>query len=204
MLSKHDRHHRYSHAARDLQSLCEKYHIDGNLGVELPGEDDLITDNPPGKIGLYTRLFDFANYRIPLSRFLLSVLEYFRVHISQLSCLGAARISHFEILCRAHGSVPTVQLFRKFYCNGINHGWLTFEKRRGGRGVVVPVCYTDGGLDSLKHWRERFFWVDSSVFPLSVPWHTSISVEKDPPPSDEGIDLGLLEALNTHRAKFHR
>ncbi|PWA68831.1 transposase (putative), gypsy type [Artemisia annua] len=187
---------------KELRIFYNRYSLGDDLGIELPSADSTIMDSPPGKIGLYTRLIEFGNHRIPFSRFFLSVLQYFRVHVSQLSCLGAARISHFEICCRAHGGVPTVQLFRKFYCNGIHNGYLTFEKRRVGKGITVPVCYTDGGLDSLKHWREKFFWVKSSVFPISVPWHSSVSVEKDPPPSNEGLDMGLLEALNLHRVKF--
>ncbi|GJU36213.1 gypsy type transposase [Tanacetum coccineum] len=38
-------------------------------------------------------------------------LLHYRIHISQLSVIGAAKVSHFEILCRVHGFEPTVGLF---------------------------------------------------------------------------------------------
>ncbi|GKC40627.1 hypothetical protein Tco_1053011, partial [Tanacetum coccineum] len=48
-------------------------------------------------------------------RFLVDVLEYFSINLSQLSVIAAAKISHFEILCRVYGYVPTIGLFRRFY-----------------------------------------------------------------------------------------
>ncbi|GJW49877.1 hypothetical protein Tco_0091228, partial [Tanacetum coccineum] len=36
------------------------------------------------------------------------ILEYFQINLSQLSVIAAAKVSHFEILCRVHGFVPTV------------------------------------------------------------------------------------------------
>ncbi|GJX83758.1 hypothetical protein Tco_0333239 [Tanacetum coccineum] len=67
-------------------------------------------------LSVYSWFFDFANFRIPLSRFLVDVLEYFRINLSQLSVIDAAKISHFEILCHVHGYVPTVGLFQLFLC----------------------------------------------------------------------------------------
>ncbi|GJY88789.1 hypothetical protein Tco_0503417, partial [Tanacetum coccineum] len=45
--------------------------------------------------------------------FLLYVLEYYQINFSQLSVLAPAIISHFEIMCRVHGSPPTVGVFVK-------------------------------------------------------------------------------------------
>ncbi|GJY87738.1 hypothetical protein Tco_0502366 [Tanacetum coccineum] len=86
-------------------------------------------ERPAGKIGLYTRFFDFANFRLPLSTFLVDILRYFRINISQLSVIGAAKVSHFEILCRVCGITPTVGLFRCFYVNSKKNGWMSFIKR---------------------------------------------------------------------------
>ncbi|GJS93617.1 hypothetical protein Tco_0800585 [Tanacetum coccineum] len=66
---------------------------------------------PTGKIGVYTRFFEYANFRLPLSTFLVNVLIHYHIHISQLSVIGAAKVSHFEILCRVHRFEPTVGLF---------------------------------------------------------------------------------------------
>ncbi|GJW00002.1 hypothetical protein Tco_1555253 [Tanacetum coccineum] len=71
----------------------------------------MMHESPDGKIGLYTRFFDFANFCLPLSTFLVDVLRYFRINLSQLSVITAAKVSHFEILCRVLRIEPTVRLF---------------------------------------------------------------------------------------------
>ncbi|GJR88426.1 hypothetical protein Tco_0212437 [Tanacetum coccineum] len=40
-------------------------------------------ERPSGKVGIYTRFFDYANYRIPSSNFFVSVLAHFRIPFSQ-------------------------------------------------------------------------------------------------------------------------
>nr|GEZ73145.1 hypothetical protein [Tanacetum cinerariifolium] len=57
---------------------------------------------PTGKIGVYTRFFEFANFRLPLSTFLVNVLRHDRINLSQLSVIAAAKVSYFEILCCVH------------------------------------------------------------------------------------------------------
>nr|GEW30043.1 hypothetical protein [Tanacetum cinerariifolium] len=104
-----------------------------------------IQETPTGKIGVYNRFFEFANFRLPLSTFLVNVLRHYRINLSQLSLIAAAKVSHFEILCRIHGIEPTVGLFRCFYVNSKNKGWISFSKRPDSDAV----CYTKP-LDSLK------------------------------------------------------
>ncbi|GJV70883.1 FAR1-related sequence 5-like protein [Tanacetum coccineum] len=57
----------------------------------LPNQNDTMHERPVGKIGLYTRFFDYANFRLPLSTFLVDVLRHFHINISQLSVIGAAK-----------------------------------------------------------------------------------------------------------------
>ena len=187
-----------------VDAFCTKYNIPAHLLPEAPGPLVSIRNAPEGKIGVYTRFFEFGNFRIHLSAFLLSVLEYFQIHLSQLSVLAACRISHFEILCRVHGGVPTVPLFKKFYYYGVNCGWMTVEKRKGPKSLVVPVCYT-AVLDSVKHWKDNFFFfIKKTIFPISVPWCDKVSIDRDPSPSDADVDFALLETLNTKRAPFRK
>ncbi|GKC86098.1 hypothetical protein Tco_1141815 [Tanacetum coccineum] len=63
-------------------------------------------ERPTGKVEMYTRFFDYANYRIPFSTFFVSVLTHFRIPFSQLSVFGSAKVSHFEILCRVCSIEP--------------------------------------------------------------------------------------------------
>ncbi|GJR73241.1 hypothetical protein Tco_0085606 [Tanacetum coccineum] len=71
--------------------FCEKFHIPEEVHPVLPNRGNTIHERLVGKIGLYTRFFDFANFRLPLSTFLADILRYFRINISQLSVIGAAK-----------------------------------------------------------------------------------------------------------------
>ncbi|GJW61994.1 gypsy type transposase [Tanacetum coccineum] len=68
---------------------------------EVPDRNSTIKDSPEGKIDMYTRFIEFANYRIPLSKFLFRVLEYYQINLSQSFVIGVAKVSHFEIMCHA-------------------------------------------------------------------------------------------------------
>nr|GEV16128.1 hypothetical protein [Tanacetum cinerariifolium] len=153
---------------------------------------------PTWKIGVYTRFFEYANFRLPLSTFLVNVLRYYHIHISQLSVIAAAKVSHFEILCRVHGFEPIVGLFRCFYVNSKNKGWVSFIKRLENDAV----CYTKP-LDSLKGWNDHFFWVDAFACPASFAWNTSKSVPKDPVPKASVFNADHYATLVSHPAPFH-
>ncbi|GJR84405.1 hypothetical protein Tco_0155190 [Tanacetum coccineum] len=182
-----------------LDALCEKYRIPDTVHPELPGRKSRIRNSPNGKIGVCTRFFDFANYRIPLSQFLVDVLEYFQINLSQLSVIAAAKISHFEILCRVHSFVSIVGNFRRFYINSKNKGWMSFSKRSD----TGPVCYTRP-LDSLKHWNDHFFLVDAFVFPLVVLWHYNKTLRKDPYPTPIEFNADVCNYLADNPSPFKR
>ncbi|GJU71976.1 hypothetical protein Tco_1263381 [Tanacetum coccineum] len=130
---------KYVLTQKGLDAFCEQFHIPECVHPQLPSRNQTMHEKPDGKIGVYTRFFDFANFRLPLSTFLVDVL----------------RIE------------PTVGLFRCFYVNSKNKGWMSFSKRSDSSSV----CYTKP-IDSLKHWNDHFFWVDSFACPVSFPWHT--------------------------------
>nr|GEW44752.1 hypothetical protein [Tanacetum cinerariifolium] len=100
-----------------LDAFSDKFHIPEEVHLVLPNQNDTMHERPVRKIGLYTRFFDYVNFRLPLSTFRVDVFRHFRINISQLSVIGAAKVSHFEILCRVYGIMPTVGLFRCFYNN---------------------------------------------------------------------------------------
>ncbi|GJT94129.1 gypsy type transposase [Tanacetum coccineum] len=112
--------------------------------------------------------------------------------------VGAAKVSHFEILCRVHGFQPSINLFRAFYTSSYTKGWLSFIKRSD----AAPVCYIKP-LDSVKNWNDHFFWVDSTVFPLSVSLKSKI-LSKDPPPKPSQYKSKAREFLWTHTAPFRK
>ncbi|GJR82207.1 hypothetical protein Tco_0152992 [Tanacetum coccineum] len=80
-----------------LVEFTSEYDITEDLHPELPGPRDRIVDFPKGKVGVYTKFFEFANFRIPISQFLFDILGHYQIHLSQLSIIGAAKVSHFKI-----------------------------------------------------------------------------------------------------------
>ncbi|GJY03877.1 hypothetical protein Tco_0369817 [Tanacetum coccineum] len=158
-----------------LKIFCETFHIPNEVHPQLPSPNQTIHEMPTGKICVYTRFFEYANFRLPLSNFLVNVLKHYRIHISQLSVIAAAKVSHFEILCRVHGFEPTVGLFRCFYVNSKNKGW-----------------------------NDPFFWVDAFACPASFPWHTSKSVSKDPFPKSSEFNAEHYATLVAYPAPFHK
>nr|GEU71986.1 putative transposase (putative), gypsy type [Tanacetum cinerariifolium] len=94
-----------------LDVLCNKFHFPEEVHPVLPNQNDTMHERPAGKIRLYTRFYDFANFRLPLSTFLVDVPRHFHINISQLSILGAATVFYFEILCHVYGIIPIVGLF---------------------------------------------------------------------------------------------
>ncbi|GJW79486.1 hypothetical protein Tco_0143461 [Tanacetum coccineum] len=64
-----------------FDAFCTKYHIPEEVHPVLPNQNDTMHERPAGKIGLYTRFFDYANFRLPLSSFLVDVLRHFHMDI---------------------------------------------------------------------------------------------------------------------------
>ena len=96
-----------------LRQFTSDYFIPLALHPEVPDANACIADFPEGKIEVYTRFFKYANQRVPISLFLGNVLNFYHLHISQLHCIGAAKISNFEVNCHLLAVNPTLDLFRK-------------------------------------------------------------------------------------------
>ena len=112
----------------ELRQFSSDYFIPLVLHPEVPDQGACIADFPDGKIGVYTRFFEFANQRVPLSLFLCDILNYYRLHLSH--CIGTAKLTNFEVNCRLLAISPTVHLFRTFYHTTWSNGWVAFSKRR--------------------------------------------------------------------------
>ncbi|GJX76146.1 hypothetical protein Tco_0322957 [Tanacetum coccineum] len=181
-----------------LLDFSSEYFIQENLHPELPGPGDHIVDFPEGKIGVYTNFFEFVNFHIPISQFLFDILGYYKIHLSQLSVIGVAKVSHFEINCHVLNIIPTVNLFRVFYVPSYNSGWMSFSQRPGKN---TPQCYTKQ-LNSLKIWNNRFFWVDEKVFPTVLAWCTAAT--KDDKPHANTYSVVDVAILDSHCTPFQK
>ncbi|GJT89275.1 hypothetical protein Tco_1070992 [Tanacetum coccineum] len=182
-----------------VESFCNSYYIPDEVHPTAPGRDRTITQFPEGKVDVHTRLFDYCGYRIPLTKFFVAVLKYFRIHISQLSPFGAARISHFEVLTRILDLGPSVAVFRAFYTRIYSDGLFLFAKR----SLSAPSCLSKPP-DSIKNWADYFFWVDSRVFPISVPLYTGGVLEKDLAPHLTARQEQTVQVLSSNKAPFRR
>ncbi|GJR34518.1 hypothetical protein Tco_1210202 [Tanacetum coccineum] len=49
-----------------------------------------------------------------------------------------------------------------------------------------------------------FFWVDSSAFPLSIPWHNNKTQKKDPHPTPTEFNAEVCDFLAAHLASFRK
>nr|GEU54196.1 hypothetical protein [Tanacetum cinerariifolium] len=175
-----------------------KYGISEALHSELPGLEDMIIDFLERKVVVYIKSFEFAKFCLLLSQFLFDILGYYQIHLSQLSIIGAAKVSHFKINCPVLYIVPTLSLFRVFYTPSFNSGWMSFSKRLNKN---TPQCYTNP-LDSLKNWNNCFFWVDERVFSTIVDWRTSAL--KDGMPTENTYSSEAVMILNTHRTPIQK
>ncbi|GKA05452.1 hypothetical protein Tco_0684572 [Tanacetum coccineum] len=111
--------------------------------------------NPSGYIALYKSLFTFGNLRFPFNSFFLDVLDFFKCHFSLLNPLGMARLTSFDLACRAYGGEPTLSLFRSLCSIMLAEDWLTFQKRPG---TFVPSIFKCS-LGSIPSWNSRFIFV---------------------------------------------
>ncbi|GJT41373.1 hypothetical protein Tco_0941238 [Tanacetum coccineum] len=179
-----------------LDQFTSEYGITEDLHPELPGPDDNISDFRKGKVGIYTHFFDFANYRIPISQLLFDILGWYQIHLSQLSVIGAAKASHFEISCRILNIIPTLNLFRVFYLPHYSAGWMGFKKRPDKNQVYFEP------FDSLKNWNNRFFWIDERIFLTPVDWRAGASTDHMPPPGS--YSTANVETLNQNRTEIQQ
>ncbi|GJY86628.1 hypothetical protein Tco_0500654 [Tanacetum coccineum] len=183
-----------------LDAICAKYFVPEEVHPQLPSSDATMHERPAGKVGMYTRFFDYANYRIPFSTFFVSVLTHFRIPFTQLSVFGSAKVSHFEILCRVCNIEPDVSLFRYFYTHNYKNGWFGFTKRPN-----VRACYSKN-LDSVKNWNDHFFWVDEFVVPANARfnWFSGSNIVKDRAPAPSEYNVEHVNALIAQASPFLR
>ncbi|GKA37261.1 hypothetical protein Tco_0723826 [Tanacetum coccineum] len=173
----------------DLKDLVKTYCIPLDIHPHLPDPGFTMEHLPNNATGIYTEFLWFSSIRIPFSTFLLSILKYFKVHISQLVPLGLNKVVSFEVVCRDLNIIPTVTLFCVFQCLCKQGDWFYFSKRLN----TEDVCMYDGP-SSLKKWKEKFFLIDRRAIPDYLTWrHSCSSVSDDLPP--DGYDQNDVERL---------
>ncbi|KAJ0765406.1 hypothetical protein HanPI659440_Chr08g0303071 [Helianthus annuus] len=179
---------------RQFDKFVREYRIPLDLHPVLPSRTEAIYPFRQGKFPFYTRVCNFANYRVPFSRFLNRVLQFFRVHVCQVNPFGLSRINHFEISCRALDQKPDLNVFRYFYEFITAGDWYTFAHREN---VPSP---SSNERSSLKNWKDNFFWLDDRCLPEDMRWRfkdQSMSFDLD---EDFVFNESLVRALVEHQS----
>ncbi|KAJ0467689.1 hypothetical protein HanIR_Chr14g0688051 [Helianthus annuus] len=172
-----------------LKWYVDQYAIPASLHLVHPEKDTPIYPFVLGKIGVYTRMFDYCNYRLPLTKFLVEVLLFHEVHLSQVNPFGLAKVCHFELACRGLDSDPDLNVFQAFYKLNRSGNWYTFEVRNKN-----ACCYS-WITSSLKDWKDRFFLIDDRCVPPEMSWRLKRSRLPDPLPKDFEFNRNLYAAL---------
>ncbi|KAJ0715284.1 hypothetical protein HanPI659440_Chr13g0499351 [Helianthus annuus] len=147
-----------------LEWYVNQYAIPASLNPILPAKDTTIYPFAPRKIGVYTRMFDYCNYRLSLTKFLVKVLMFHEVHLSQMNPFGLAKVCQFELACRSLDSDPDLDVFQALYKLNRSGDWYTFEVRKKN-----ACCYS-WITTSLKDWKDRFFLVDDRCVSATMAW----------------------------------
>nr|GEZ24007.1 ribonuclease H-like domain, reverse transcriptase, RNA-dependent DNA polymerase [Tanacetum cinerariifolium] len=161
-------------------------------------KEHVIIYKKEGSCKITTYSDSWEEERITLKVDNISAIALVRNPVFHERIIGAAKVSHFEINCRILNIAPTLNLFRVFYIPSFNSGWMSFIKRPGKN---TPQCYTKP-MDSLKNWKNRFFWVDENIFPTVVDWCTS--TPKDGMPAANLYSATDVTSLDTHRTPIQK
>ncbi|MFS7924947.1 hypothetical protein Hanom_Chr03g00278591 [Helianthus anomalus] len=119
-----------------------------------------------------------------MTKFLIEVLLFHEVHLSQMNPFGLAKVCHFELSCRGLGSDPDLDVFRAFYKLNRSGSWYTFEVRNKN-----ACCYT-WITTSLKDWKDCCFLVNDRCVPTEMTWRLKRS--RLPPPLPEDFEFNRL------------
>ncbi|XP_035842807.1 uncharacterized protein LOC118489215 [Helianthus annuus] len=125
-------------------------------GAVYPSEGDTGADAPAGYVTMWADFFGDCKFRLPLTVFVVEVLEWYKVHISQMSPFDMIRIRNFEFTFRALGIEPTVGDFRRFYQLTVSLGFFSFRQREGSPKLMTPPK----GLTMCK---KKFFYIKAAA-----------------------------------------
>ncbi|MFS7976777.1 hypothetical protein Hanom_Chr10g00896371 [Helianthus anomalus] len=128
-----------------FQNLMTTIQMPGAYGTRYPQEGDTAFDAPAGYIHMFADWFGDCNLRLPLTVFVVEVLEYYNIHISQLSALSefdgcskgdCERVVLRVRVARPRALSPLMTKKRKGYASVA--GGEKVPKFRKNRAIAVP------------------------------------------------------------------
>ena len=155
-----------------------KYGVPNDVDPEYPAGGKTALDAPDGKITLYADYFSECNFRVPITHFVIKLLQFYGVHISQVHPMGLCRVRHFEFSCISQQREPEVLVFNQFYRMKRKDSWFSFHKRSG----ILPQSAECPS--SFRDWKERFFYVSARVIPGEMKLRSLKAPVMDNPPEN--------------------
>ncbi|CAH1437387.1 unnamed protein product [Lactuca virosa] len=122
----------------------KKYEIDPQFHPRLSDPWNTIVDAPEGFVGVY-RVFLKSGLRLPAFGFLKTDLNYYNLHIAQITPNGFRKIVCFVMLCSALDVAPSITIFRHLYVPMSNEDWVSLSLCHG----LVEIC--NGLPTSIKY-----------------------------------------------------
>ncbi|KAJ0795256.1 hypothetical protein HanPI659440_Chr04g0148381 [Helianthus annuus] len=137
-------------SVRQFRQLMTSVRMPDEYGVIYPKDGETTADAPAGYMTLFSEFFVLGIFRLPLTVFMAELLEYYRIHISQLSSLGMVRARHFEYCFRSQDIEPMLENFRRFYQLHVQLGFYSFRLRDGAFKILLvpPKGFTQ--------WKSKF------------------------------------------------
>ncbi|KAJ0939476.1 hypothetical protein HanRHA438_Chr02g0061551 [Helianthus annuus] len=171
-------------------NLVQDYGIRAEWNPILPSKTDTAFPLKSSKITLFSDFFKFCNFRLPVTKFLKLVLDYYRIHISQLHPLGLVKLHQFEFACIALGHIPELVVFRAFFVLVWKSPFFTFDRRDTDVSCLrdIPTSSRD------KDWKKKFLYIDASVIPGEMYWREKGPKDKvkDDGPSEDAFVSNVL------------
>ncbi|CAN6190589.1 unnamed protein product [Urochloa humidicola] len=179
---------------KSLDALCKKHGVDTREFTPLPaGDRRACSPPPPGAVCVYADALE-AGMRVPLPLFFAEVLTHFGLAPSQLAPNCWRVMAAFAALSRSAGvHPPPVAVFRHFFA-------LRALKNVKGIycfvGKDTGVAFFTGLPDSIKGWKERFFFLKSwsAPWPCPVVW-SELAKKSTADPMLTSEEKGMVEKL---------
>ncbi|MFS7972187.1 hypothetical protein Hanom_Chr09g00841761 [Helianthus anomalus] len=145
-----------------FDGLIQNLRFPESWGARYPEEGQTAADAPAGYVALFWDFFCAGNVRLPVTKFFLEFLEYYKIHISQLHPIGMARVRHFEFVCRTMRIELTVPRFRVFHRMHCSQGFYSFVQRASAKKILFnpPKSFHD--------WKQKFFFIKVGVIPMRM------------------------------------
>ncbi|MFS7888817.1 hypothetical protein Hanom_Chr00s000002g01599541 [Helianthus anomalus] len=144
-----------------FDNLITDVQMPQEYGAVYPQEGDTGVDAPAGYVTMWAEFFGDCNLRLPLTVFVADLLEWYKLHISQLSPFGMTRIRNFEYTCRAFDIEPTVGDFWRFYQMTVSMGFFSFHQRDGSPKLMTPP-------KGITKWKTKVFYIKAAAIGAEV------------------------------------